>query len=101
MVFEGTALEAVKAFPANVNVAGALSLIGIGPEETKVCIIADPNATMNSHEVDAEGAFGSLKTVTTNLPSPRNAKSSYLASLSASAELRAAAMAFARRCVEA
>lgn len=101
VVFEGTALEAVKAFPANVNVAGALSLIGIGPEETKVCVIADPNATMNSHEVDAEGAFGSLKTITTNLPSPRNAKSSYLASLSASAELRAAAMAFSRRCIEA
>lgn len=101
VVFEGTALEAVRAFPANVNVAGALSLIGIGPEETKVCVIADPNATMNSHEVDAEGAFGSLKTITTNLPSPRNAKSSYLASLSASAELRAAAMAFSRRCIEA
>jgi len=33
--------------------------------------------------------------MTTNLPSPRNAKSSYLASLSAIAELRAAAMAFA------
>lgn len=100
VVFEGNALEAVKAFPANVNVAGALSLIGIGPEETKVCVIADPNATRNSHEVDAEGAFGSLKTVTTNLPSPRNAKSSYLASLSASAELRAAAVAFTRQFVE-
>ncbi|MCF6286104.1 MAG: aspartate dehydrogenase [Candidatus Hydrogenedentes bacterium] len=100
VVFEGTALEAVKAFPANVNVAGALSLIGIGPEETTVCVIADPNATMNSHEVVAEGAFGSLKAVTSNLPSPRNAKSSYLASLSASAELRAAALAFSRRCVE-
>jgi aspartate dehydrogenase len=94
IVFEGTALEAVSAFPANVNVAGALSLAGIGPEETRVCVIADPKATMNSHEVEAEGAFGSLKTVTTNLPSPRNAKSSYLASLSANVELRAAAMAF-------
>lgn len=101
VVFEGTAQDAVKAFPANVNVAGALSFTGIGPEETKVCIIADPNATMNSHELDAEGAFGSLKTITTNLPSPRNAKSSYLASLSARVELRAAAMAFSRRQVEA
>ena len=100
VVFEGNALEAVKAFPANVNVAGALSLMGIGPEETKVCVIADPNATRNSHEVDAEGAFGSLKTITTNLPSPRNAKSSYLASLSASAELRAAALAFTRQFAE-
>lgn len=95
VVFEGNALEAAKAFPANINVAAALSLAGIGPIETRVRIIADPKATENTHEVYAEGAFGRLQTITTNLPSPRNAKSSYLASLSACAELRAAALAFA------
>ena len=95
VVFEGNALEAVKAFPRNVNVAAALSIAGIGPVETRVRIISDPNATVNSHEVVAEGAFGRLQAVTENLPSPRNAKSSYLASLSACAELRAAARAFA------
>lgn len=94
VVFEGSALEAVRAFPANVNVAAALSLAGIGPEETRVRVIADPKATENQHEVIAEGAFGRLHATTTNLPSPRNAKSSYLASLSACAELRAAARAF-------
>ena len=94
MVFEGSALEAVKNFPQNVNVAASLSFAGIGPHETKVRIIADPDATVNSHEVVAEGAFGRLHAVTENLPSPRNAKSSYLASLSAIAELRAAALAF-------
>jgi len=97
VIFEGTALEAIKAFPANVNVAAALSLAGIGPEQTVVRIIADPNATENSHEIQAEGAFGRLSTTTVNLPSPRNAKSSYLASLSAAAELRAAAEEFALR----
>ena len=99
VIFEGNALEAVKAFPANVNVAAALSLAGIGPRETRVKVIADPNATENSHEVRAEGAFGRLETRTVNLPSPRNAKSSYLASLSACAELKAAALAFATQCV--
>ncbi len=94
VVFEGNAMEAVKAFPRNVNVAASLSLMGIGAEATKVRIIADPGATMNIHEVVAEGAFGQLKTTTENLPSPRNAKSSYLASLSAVAELRAAAETF-------
>jgi aspartate dehydrogenase len=97
VVFEGNALEAVKAFPANVNVAAALSIAGIGPRETRVRVIADPEATENSHEVTAEGAFGRLTATTVNLPSPRNAKSSYLASLSAVAELRAAADDFARR----
>lgn len=97
IVFEGNALEAVQAFPANVNVAAALSLAGVGPVETRVKVVADPRATENSHEITAEGAFGRLQAKTVNLPSPRNAKSSYLASLSAVAELRAAAEAFARR----
>jgi len=96
VVFRGNALEAVKAFPANVNVAAALSLAGIGPEETQVVVVADPRATENSHEISAEGAFGRLQAKTVNLPSPRNAKSSYLASLSAVAELRAAAEAYVR-----
>lgn len=95
VIFEGPAIEAIKAFPQNVNVAAALSLMGIGAVETRVRIIADPRATSNTHEIVAEGAFGRLQTVTENLPSPRNAKSSYLASLSACAELRSAAAAFA------
>jgi aspartate dehydrogenase len=95
LVFEGTALEAVEAFPKNVNVAASLSFAGIGPKETRVQVIADPMATLNIHEVVVEGAFGRLKTVTENMPSPRNAKSSYLASLSAIVELRSAAKAHA------
>lgn len=94
-VFAGSAREACKAFPKNVNVAAALSLAGIGPDDTEVRVIADPKATDNSHEIVAEGAFGRLETRTTNLPSPRNVKSSYLASLSGVAELRKAAAAFA------
>lgn len=94
VVFEGSAREACRAFPHNVNVAAALSLAGIGPDQTRVRLIADPRATVNSHEIVVEGAFGSLKTVTENMPSPRNPKSSYLASLSAVAELRAAASQF-------
>ncbi len=101
VVFEGAAREAVKAFPQNVNVAATLSLTGIGPDETKVRIIADPETTMNIHEVVAEGAFGRLTAITENLPSPRNAKSSYLASLSAAAELRSAAESYVAHATQA
>jgi len=94
VIFEGNALDAVKAFPKNVNVAASLSIVGVGPKETTVRVICDPTISMNTHEVLAEGAFGSLRTISENLPSPRNAKSSYLASLSAVAELRVAATAF-------
>ncbi len=99
IVFEGNAYEAAKAFPANINVACALSLYGIGPKNTQVRIIADPNIKENMHEVYAEGAFGRLQTTTVNLPSPRNIKSSYLASLSAIAELRAMAEDYVMHCL--
>ncbi len=99
IVFEGNALEAGKAFPANINVACALSLYGIGPKNTIVRIIADPNIKENMHEVYAEGAFGRLQTTTVNLPSPRNIKSSYLASLSAIAELRTMAEDYVTHCL--
>jgi len=96
-VFEGSASEAVKAFPANVNVAAALSLAGIGPDNTRVRIVADPTATTNTHEIHATGPFGEMTTIMRNRPSPRNPKSSYMASLSASAEVAAAAALFSAR----
>lgn len=96
VIFEGNALEAVRAFPANVNVAAALSLAGIGPEKTRVRVIADPAATENSHEIEAKGPFGELRAITRNRPSPTNPKTSYLASLSAIYELRRAAEMWCR-----
>ena len=58
LLFEGTASEAVKAFPANVNVAATISLAGIGFERTKVKVIADPSLSRNVHEITVEGEFG-------------------------------------------
>ena len=42
-IYEGSAAEAVKLFPANVNVAAVLSLAGIGADKTKVRIVVDPH----------------------------------------------------------
>jgi aspartate dehydrogenase len=41
LILEGAAAEAVKAFPANVNVVAALSLAGVGPERTRIKSEAD------------------------------------------------------------
>lgn len=88
LIYEGPALEACRLFPANVNVAASLSLAGVGPEKTRVRIIADPTLRKNVHEIDVKGEFGCLKVHVENVPSPDNPKTSYLAALSAIATLR-------------
>lgn len=83
VIYEGTAADAVKAFPVNVNVAAVLSLAGIGFDKTKVRIVADPQATTNQHEIAATGSFGEIKIKVNNVPSLVNPKTSFLAVLSA------------------
>lgn len=83
LLYDGSALEAVRHFPANVNVAATLSLAGLGAEKTKVRVIADPSITINIHEVIVKGSFGTMNIVMQNVPQPDNPKSSYLAALSA------------------
>ena len=88
VIFKGDAQEAVKKFPNNINVAGSLSLAGIGFDKTKVEIVGDPVATRISHKILAHGKFGRLRAEVENMPNPNNPKTSYMASLSAIATLK-------------
>jgi aspartate dehydrogenase len=83
VIYEGWAGEAVKMFPANVNVAAVLALSGIGIERTKVRIVADPETNTNQHEIVATGSFGDIKITVNNVPVPEHPRTSYLAVLSA------------------
>lgn len=88
MVFEGTAREAAVGFPANLNVAVALSLAGIGPDNTRLQIWADPTVTRNTHiiDVDADSARFHLKIE--NVPSETNPRTGKITGLSVVAALR-------------
>jgi aspartate dehydrogenase len=83
LVFEGSAAEACRAFPANVNVVAALSLAGIGPEKTRIKVYAAPAQTMNHHRITVEGEFGRLRIEVENIPSenPRTGRLSYLSTI--------------------
>lgn len=87
-LFSGNALEAAQGFPANVNVAATLSLAGIGPENTKVEIWADPDITGNTHEIEVTGEHSTIQSKIINMPDPKNPKSSMLAAQSIVATLR-------------
>ncbi len=88
VIFEGSAAQAVRAFPANVNVAASLSIAGIGVENTQVRIISDPSLSRNIHEITVEGDFGKFSAQVENVPSPSNPKTSYLAALSVISTLK-------------
>src|SRR5262249_15518608 len=87
-IFEGTAKQAVRCFPQNINVAATISLAGLGLERTTVKIVADPAATRNVHEVFVRGNFGEATIRLANQPSLENPKSSGLGSFSVIANPR-------------
>jgi len=87
-VFEGNAREAAKGFPANVNVAAALSLAGIGPDRTTVQIWADPEVTRNTHTIRVEADSARFTMTIENIPTEENPKTGKITALSVIATLR-------------
>ncbi|MCX7322303.1 MAG: aspartate dehydrogenase [Hyphomicrobiales bacterium] len=86
-IFEGTAREAAKGFPANLNVAVALSLAGIGPDATTLEIWADPALTRNVHRVEVDSDSARFSMQIENIPSD-NPKTGRITALSVIALLR-------------
>ena len=87
-VLTGTAREAARGFPANVNVAAALALAGIGPDKTTIEIWADPGVDRNIHRIEVEAAAARLSLQIENVPSLENPKTGRLTPLSVIALLR-------------
>jgi aspartate dehydrogenase len=86
-VFEGTAREAAAGFPANVNVAAALSLAGIGPDRTMIEIWADPGLDRNCHTIEVDSDAARFALSIENVPS-ENPKTGRITALSVIAALR-------------
>ncbi len=88
LVFEGNAYDAAAGFPANVNVAAALALAGIGWERTQVRIWADPAMERNVHTVRVDSDAARLTMTVENVPSEANPRTGKLTALSVLACLR-------------
>ena len=87
-VFDGGAREAARGFPANVNVAAALGLAGIGPERTRLEIWADPGVTRNTHEIRLEAETVRFQLRIENVPSEENPRTGRSVAPSVVAALR-------------
>src|SRR6516162_392458 len=87
-VFDGTAREAARGFPANVNVGAALALAGLGPDRTTVEIWADPTVTRNTHRIEVEAESARFSMQIQNVPSAENPRTGQLTPLSVIAALK-------------
>ncbi len=88
ILYEGPAKDCVREFPQNINIAAALSLAGVGFDDTRIEIVADPTVTVNKHEIVCEAESGRFSIVMENAPVPENPKTTYMACLSAVAAVR-------------
>jgi aspartate dehydrogenase len=86
-VFVGTARDGAAGFPANVNVAAALSLAGIGPDRTMMEIWADPSIDRNCHSIEVDSDSARFTLSIENIPS-ENPKTGRITALSVVAALR-------------
>jgi aspartate dehydrogenase len=96
VVFEGTARQAALAFPKNANLAAAVALAGPGLDATTVQLVADPAATGNTGQIDAEGDASRLQVTVSGASTAANPKTSGIVAHSVLACLanRAAAITF-------
>lgn len=86
-VFDGSARDGVRGFPANVNVAMALSLAGIGPDKTQLEIWADPTIERNTHRITVDADTARFSMTIENIPS-ENPRTGRIVALSVVATLR-------------
>lgn len=86
-LFAGSVRDGAKAFPSSVNVAVAVSLAGLGPDETRIEIWADPGITRNTHQVSIVSEAANLSLTIENKPAPDNPRTSSLVAHSVIAAL--------------
>lgn len=87
-VFRGTARDAANGFPANVNVAAALGLAGLGPDKTMVEVWADPTIDRNIQSVTIASDSGEATMTMRNIPSDENPRTGRIVANSVIATLQ-------------
>ena len=82
IIYEGTAKEAARLFPREMNVAATLALT-VKPVQVKVVVISDPKVTRNTHQIHVKWRYGEMQLQFENQPHPDNPHTSALAAWAA------------------
>jgi aspartate dehydrogenase len=87
-LFDGSARDGARGFPANVNVAAALALAGIGPDRTRLQIWADPTLERNTHTIKVDADSARFEMTIENIPSVEKPGTGRITALSVIAALQ-------------
>jgi aspartate dehydrogenase len=87
VLFEGSVAEVVERYPKTTNVAAAVALAGLGFDDTRARVVADPGLDANVAILTARGAFGEFTLRLANVASA-NPKTSAIVAHSVVATLR-------------
>ncbi len=87
-LYSGSVRDAAAKFPANVNVAVALSLAGSGPDNTSYEIWADPAVDRNTHSVTLDSDATRLEFTIAGVPTEENPATGKLTPLAVIATLQ-------------
>ena len=87
-LYAGSVRDAAAQFPANVNVAVAVALAGIGADRTQYELWADPQVTRNTHTFSVESKESNFQVSVAGVPTATNPATGALTPLSAIATLR-------------
>jgi aspartate dehydrogenase len=82
IIYRGSAEEAARLFPREMNVAATLKLT-VKPAKVMVQVISDPQTQRNTHEIQVKWKFGEMFLRFANDPHPENPHTSALAAWSA------------------
>jgi aspartate dehydrogenase len=82
VVYEGTAEQAARLYPREMNVAATLALT-VKPAKVRVQVVSDPAVQRNTHEFKVKWKFGEMFLRFANDPHPDNPRTSALAAWSA------------------
>jgi aspartate dehydrogenase len=82
VIYEGSAEEAAKKFPREMNVAATLA-ITVKPTKVHVQVVSDPKVTRNTHQIRVKWQYGEMNLQFQNDPHPDNPHTSALAAWAA------------------
>ncbi len=88
LVLGGAVTDVAKVFPANVNVAVAVSLAGYGTDKTRMEVWADPALEKNQHTVRVVSDSSDFTMTIQNRPTEENPATGKITALSVIALLR-------------